>query len=163
MQVTIKKKEENALLKRTEVSGELEFDGATPSNKDLAEALAKELKKDVSLVIIKNIYTEFSQQKATFNAVVYADAEAKAKFEMSTKHLRKQAEEGKKKAEEAKAAAPEEKKKEEEKPVEEEKEEGPAPEEKAEEPKEEPKEEAPVEEKKEEAAEETPAEEKKEE
>ncbi|MBU1111629.1 MAG: hypothetical protein ABIG93_00570 [archaeon] len=144
MQVTIKNKEENKLLKRTEISGELQFESTTPSNKELTEALAKELKKDLSLVVVKNVYTEFSQRKATFNAVVYADAEAKEKFEMSTKHLRKQAEEDKKKAEEAKAAAEEKRKAEEAKAAEEAKK---AAEKAAEEVKEEP---APAEESKEE-------------
>ena len=56
MQVTIKNKEENKLLKRTEVSGELKFEGATPSNKDLADSLAKELKKDGhNITIIEDI------------------------------------------------------------------------------------------------------------
>jgi len=168
MQVTIQKKENNPLLKRTEVEGEIKFEGSTPSNNDLTGVLAKELKVDQQLIIIKNIYTEFSQQKATFKAVAYEDAEAKLKYEMSTKHLRKQVEESAKKAEEAKAAAEEEKKKAEEEakaakevPAEEKKEET-APEEK---PVEEPKEEVVPEEKpeapkEEEKKEESPAEEK---
>ena len=112
MEVTIKKKEDNKLLHRKEVEGEITFTAATPSNQELAEALAKDLKVNVNLVVMKNIYTEFSMRKAIFSAVAYESAEMKDKFEMSTKHLRKKAEEEtKKKADEAAAKAEEEKKK----------------------------------------------------
>lgn len=151
MEITIKKKEDNKLLHRKEVEGEITFTAATPSNQELAEALAKELNVNVNLVVMKNIYTEFSVRKATFQAVAYESAEMKDKFEMSTKHLRKKAEEDtKKKAEEAAAKAEEEKKKAEEaKAAEEAPAEEPAKEEEKAELAEEPKTEEPV---KEEAA-----------
>jgi len=111
MEVIIKEKNENSLLKRVEVSGEMKFEGATPSNDVLAAALAKSLSVDISLVVVKNIYTTFSQQVANFSAVVYKDAKALAKFEVETKHMKKKAaEDDKKKAEEAAAKAEEEKK-----------------------------------------------------
>ena len=144
MQVTIKEKNDNPLLGRVEIKGQIIFEGATPSNAQLVEILVKDMKTEASLVVVKNIYTKFSQQEAEFSALVYKNAETKNKAEMDTKFLRKKAEEAKKKAEEeAKAAAeaaPAEEKPTEEKP--------------AEAPAEETKEEVPVEEK--------PAEEKKE-
>ncbi len=134
MQVTIKNKEMNNLMQRTWLQGELEFDKETPSNRELISALAKEIKVEDSLVVIKKIDTLFSQRKAVFEAVAYKNKESKDKYEVMTKHLRKQAEEeakklaekkkeeaeAKKAAEEAKKAEEEAKKAEAEKPQEEE-------------------------------------------
>lgn len=153
MKVTIKSKNENPLLGRMEVEGQITFEGVTPSNAQLIEVLVKEMKTKPELVIIKNIYTKFSQQESAFSALVYKNAEAKDKAEMNTKFLKKKAEEDAKKVAEAKKAEAEEKKKAEEdaktaeedakaaeeakkaeaeKPTEEKKEEAPATEEKAE-------------------------------
>ena len=107
MKVTINEKNINPLLGRTEVSGEIDYEGVTPSNAKLAEYLAKEFKVDISLVVVKHIYTKFSQQMADFLAFVYENNEAKDKAERMTKHLKKKAEAGKKAAEEAKKAAEE--------------------------------------------------------
>jgi len=137
MKVEIKEKNENPLLSRVEVKGSIEFEGATPSNMELIEILAKELKKDSNLIVVKNIYTQFSQQKAEFLAFVYNDQEVRSKTEKVTKHLKKKAEEAAKAAAEAKEAKEEEKPEEvkeapaeEEKPAEEKTEEAPAAEEK---------------------------------
>jgi ribosomal protein S24E len=104
MKVSIQEKNDNPLLNRLEVSGSLEFEAATPSNVKLAETLAKELKKNVELVIVKHIYTKFGHKTATFNALIYNDKAAKDKTEMLTKHVKKQIEEDNKKAAEAKDA-----------------------------------------------------------
>jgi len=132
MKVTIKSKNENPLLGRMEVEGQITFEGVTPSNAQLIEVLVKEMKTKPELVIIKNIYTKFSQQESAFSALVYKNAEAKDKAEMNTKFLKKKAEEDAKTAEEDAKAAEEAKKAEAEKPTEEKKEEAPATEEKAE-------------------------------
>ena len=112
MQLTIKNKNKNLLLERTEVDGSVSFTGKTPSNLDLAEVLAKELKKDSSLIIIKNIYTEFGQQNAQFKAVAYDNKEAKNKNEVMTKHIKKKIEAAAKKVEEEKKSVEEAKQKE---------------------------------------------------
>lgn len=117
MKVTITEKQDNALLQRLEISGNVEFEGATPSNNDVAAEIASQVKSDGSLVVVKHIYTQFSTQTAKFDAVVYATAEARAKAEMSTKHLRKKAEEAAKAAAEAKKAEAEAAPKEEEAPA----------------------------------------------
>ncbi len=141
MKVTINEKNKNPLLGRTEVSGVLDYEGATPSNTELAEYLAKEFKVDSTQVVMKSIYPRFSQQMADFSALIYDNQEAKDKVERTTKHLKKQAEEaGKKATEEAKKVEEEKKAAKEEKPAEEVKEE-PAEEKPAEEVKEEPAEE----------------------
>ncbi|MBU0470316.1 MAG: hypothetical protein KKA62_06260 [Nanoarchaeota archaeon] len=104
------KKDNNLLLGRVEVSGELIFEGVTPSNEQLVNSLAKEFKTDSSLVVMKSINNKFSQQKAKFLAFVYKDLAAKNKSERLTKHLKKKLEEVKKKAAEVKAAELEAKK-----------------------------------------------------
>ncbi|MBT3814624.1 hypothetical protein HOE37_05145 [Candidatus Woesearchaeota archaeon] len=111
MKVEIKEKKDNNLLKRVEVKGSIDYEGVTPTNVQLVEALSKEMKKDASLVIIKNIYSQFSQQKADFFALVYESEEARDKTEMLTKHMKKKIDADKKKAEEAAAEAKEEAKK----------------------------------------------------
>ncbi len=99
MQITIEHKKENQLIKRTDVTGKVVFTGATPSNKDLGSAIAKHLHVEPSLLVLRQIHTTFSHPQATFHAVAYATAEGRAKYEVSTSHLRKKAEEEKKAAE----------------------------------------------------------------
>ena len=111
MKITIQEKKENPLLNRTEVKGSIEFDDITPSNVKLAESLAKETKKDINLIVVKSIYTNFGQKLADFEAIIYDNMEAKDKIEMLTKHIKKKMEEDNKKVEEAKAAEVEAKKK----------------------------------------------------
>jgi small subunit ribosomal protein S24e len=146
MKITIQEKKENPLLNRTELKGSIEFNDVTPSNVKLAESLAKETKKDINLVVVKSIYTNFGQKLADFEAIVYDNKEAKDKIEMLTKHIKKKMEEDRKAAEEAKATEVEAKKKAEEEAK-------AAKEAAAEEKKEEPAKETPVEEKTEEKAE----------
>ena len=110
MKIIIQEKKENPLLNRTEIKGNIEFDDITPSNIKLAEYLAKETKKDVNLIVVKNIYTNFGQKLADFEAIIYDNSEAKNKTEMLTKHIKKKMEEDSKKVEEAKKAEVEAKK-----------------------------------------------------
>ncbi|HLC88899.1 MAG TPA: hypothetical protein VJG49_02590 [Candidatus Nanoarchaeia archaeon] len=109
MKVEITSKHQNKLLNRTEVKGRLTFDQATPTNAQLTEALAKELKKDAALVIIKSIYTEYGKRSAEFFGLVYDSLEAKTKIERQKRSSKKKAEgqaaEGKEKAPAKKPAA----------------------------------------------------------
>ena len=154
MKIEIKNKKENPLLSRIEVSGIVAFDGATPSNEQVSQGIAAQMKVDVSVVKMKHIYTGFGEHQAEFLAFVY---NTKADLDKVEPKPKKQLEKEQKKAESAKKAAeapkeeakPEEKK---EAPKEEKKEEAPAEkkeEAKPEEKKEAPKEEAKPEEKKE--------------
>jgi len=111
MQLTINTKNKNELLNRTEVFGKVTFEKETISNKELAEAIAKELKSNVNLVVMKQIKTQFGQKEANFNALVYDNQEAKDKTEKLTKHIKKKIEETQKKIEQEKKAAEEETKK----------------------------------------------------
>ena len=111
MKITIQEKKENPLLNRIEVKGIIEFDDITPSNVKLAEVLTKETKKDINLIVVKSIYTNFGLKLADFEAIIYDNAESRDKVEMLTKHIKKKMEEDRKSAEEAKAAEVETKKK----------------------------------------------------
>jgi ribosomal protein S24E len=129
MAITIKNTDEKPLLARKEVEAHMVFEGkATPSNADVAKAIASELKTDEKLVVVKHIYTAFGSCEADIAAYVYDNEEALKKFEPKEKKAEKK--EGEAPAEEAKPAekpaeAPKEEKKEEapaEKPAEEKKE-----------------------------------------
>lgn len=95
MKLMVTEKKDSALLDRTQLQGVIDFEGATPSNNDVAMAIAKELKTDVSLVVVKSVKTRFSQQKADFLALGYKTAEARQKMEKMTKHLKKKIAEAK--------------------------------------------------------------------
>ena len=89
MQLTITEKKDLPLAGRVEVQGTITFDAATPSNVDVAGSVAKQLNADLSLVVVKHIYTQFGQKTATFQVVAYKDAAARTKGEVMTGHLRK--------------------------------------------------------------------------
>ncbi len=115
MKLDITKKEKNALIGRTEVEATLTYQGVTPSNRDVTASIAKQLSCEEKLVVVKQIKGVFSEQKAIVTAVAYDSQVALDKYEMSTKHLRKVAEEkAKKEAEEQKTALEAKKKAEEE-------------------------------------------------
>ena len=118
MNLEITDKKENPLLSRTEVKGTIGFDKATPSNAEVKKAIAEKAKADESLIVVKNIYTDFGSTNANFNAYIYTNKDEMAKIEPKKKE--KKAKPGEKK-EEAPAAKPKEEKKEE--PKEEKKEE----------------------------------------
>lgn len=105
MKLTIQEKEENGLLDRIHLRGELEFESVTPSNNDVAAAIGKQLSADARLVVVKHIYAHFGHRKAAFEAVIYKTTEAKQKTEKMTKHLRKKLEEDKKSEESKKGGA----------------------------------------------------------
>ncbi|MFH1275714.1 MAG: hypothetical protein ABIH82_01240 [Candidatus Woesearchaeota archaeon] len=107
MKLTINEKKDNSLLGRTEVSGSLVFEASTPSNNELVLAISKELKSEPELIVMKHIHNKFGEKKAVFLVYAYNTLESKQKFEVVTKHLRKQAEEAAKKSEEEKKVAAE--------------------------------------------------------
>ena len=105
MKLTLTKKTENKLLGRVEIAGSLVFEGPTPSNIEVASALANELHADLSLIVIKSIHTKFRMKTAVLTAYLYHSADNKRKMEAVTKHMKKKADEaaGKKPAEEQKS------------------------------------------------------------
>tara|TARA_Y100000310_G_scaffold291899_1_gene320186 strand:- start:132 stop:569 length:438 start_codon:yes stop_codon:yes gene_type:complete len=112
MKVEITTKQAQPLLKRQCLSGSLTFEKATPSNKELQEALAKECKTDAKVVVIRTISTHYGKTHADFRACVYESEEAMKTFQPKVKVKEK------KEGEEAKPAEkPEEKSKQEDKPA----------------------------------------------
>jgi ribosomal protein S24E len=103
MNIEIKVNQKNVLLNRTSVEGSINFDATTPSNNEFANELAKKMKVDISVIVIKQILGIFGTKSANFKAVIYDTIDAKNKTEKVTKHLRKQAEESAKKLAQQKA------------------------------------------------------------
>lgn len=87
MEITIKKEHKNSLLGRTDFSARVAHQGATPTRQELREALAKHQKKDLALVIVRRIETEFGNQVSLVEASAYTDVAHLEKFEPA--HLRK--------------------------------------------------------------------------
>ena len=85
MEIEIKNKKENQVLQRQEITGEIKFTGATPSNKQLQEELAKKIGVQPELVAIRHIYGSFGADKAQFEAVAYASKEQFDKIEPKKK------------------------------------------------------------------------------
>ena len=92
MDLTITNQFDNSLLGRIDITGDISYTGATPSNNELAAEIAKKIGSKQEFVIVKQIATKFSTQTAVFKAVSYKDETSRAKFEVMTKHLKKQAE-----------------------------------------------------------------------
>jgi ribosomal protein S24E len=101
MELSIGQKKENALLGRQEVTGTLAFSGTTPSQKQLADELAKKLNVKPDQVFVLHIYTSFGSPSGRFEAHVYESTEQLEK----TVRLGKKAKE--KLAKSKPAAAPE--------------------------------------------------------
>lgn len=74
MDLTINK-EENEILDRTEIIGEVSFTGSTPSEAKVREALSEETGSDKKLIVIRSINNEFGKTEASLEARVYNDAE----------------------------------------------------------------------------------------
>ena len=85
MEIEIKNKKDNQLLKRQEVTGEISFTGATPSNKQFQEELSKKLGVAPELVVVRHIYGAFGVGKAAFEADAYATKEQLDKIEPKKK------------------------------------------------------------------------------
>ncbi len=100
MQLNVTQKKENVFLKRIEVKGVATFEKATPTNKEVASAVAKAVGSDAAHVVVKQVKGEFGTNKAHVSALAYKDEKAKNSTEAATKHSRKLAEEAAKKAKE---------------------------------------------------------------
>jgi len=111
MELKVENQKENALMNRTEVNGSISFTAATPSNKEVAKAVANNAKADASLVVVKSIYTTFGETNAKFTAYVYKTKETMDQLEKKGKKALEKEANAKKKAEEAAKAAAEAKKK----------------------------------------------------
>ena len=84
MELTIKEKT-NPLLHRKELTGDITFTGATPSNKQVQEELARKMGTQAELIAIRHVYGEFGGGKATFEAYAYETKEQFDKIEPKKK------------------------------------------------------------------------------
>ena len=107
MDLTLTEKKENVLLGRTEVKGVLKFEGATPSNAQVSEVLAKHFKTDAGNVVLRHVYTTYSKQEARVEGVVYNSVEGRKKVERLTPQQKKKLEEEMKEVAEEKKKAKE--------------------------------------------------------
>ena len=91
MSVKIIQKKENPLLSRTEISAEIYFEKATPSNNDVKKQLAAELKVEENRIAIKNIYTAFGFSSAKVKAYTYDSEDSLKKIEPKKKEKKQAA------------------------------------------------------------------------
>ncbi|MEM4240144.1 MAG: hypothetical protein QXM31_02620 [Candidatus Woesearchaeota archaeon] len=75
MEVAVESTRENSYLQRKEVFGSVSFTGQTPSQRQLADALAAKLNAKADAIFVVHIYTSFGSQKASFEAHIYPSKE----------------------------------------------------------------------------------------
>ncbi|EFK95393.1 30S ribosomal protein S24e [sediment metagenome] len=85
MELTITNKKENKILQRTEIQAKISFTGATPSNKQVQEEIAKKLNAGIDLVVTKQILTTFGNTQAEVKAYVYNTIDQMKKIEPKIK------------------------------------------------------------------------------
>lgn len=117
MKILNKTESKNELLGRSESKLVIEFDGATPSKKDVSALAVKELKAKEELLVVREIVVKYGTDQAEVEIFVYDNAETKSRVENLTMHKKiqekldaqaekdKAAAEAKKAEEEAKKAA----------------------------------------------------------
>ena len=81
MDLELIKERDMPLMSNKRYSFYLKFKGSTPSRKDIKESVAKQIKSDPELTIIKHIYTRYGIEKAKIIANVYTKKEDMIKFE----------------------------------------------------------------------------------
>jgi ribosomal protein S24E len=90
VELKISKRNENKLLSREEIEGELEFvNSATPNYDTVKKALADKLKVAEDCIALQHIYTSFGSSKGTFEARVYASKDILARVEPKKKEKKK--------------------------------------------------------------------------
>ncbi|MBW2984462.1 hypothetical protein KY361_05065 [Candidatus Woesearchaeota archaeon] len=109
MDLKIIEKKEQPMLSRIEITGRLEFKGATPSAAEVRKQLSSQLKVGENLIVIKKISTHFGSGTADLVAYSYLNKEDMEKIEPKPKE--KKGKPGA--AKEAPKEAPKEEKKEE--------------------------------------------------
>lgn len=78
---------ENKLLKRKEIKGTATTHGATPTRVSLRKELAKQLKVEENLIIIKGINSSYGSNQVDVEANVYEDRETLEKLTLD--HIKK--------------------------------------------------------------------------
>lgn len=118
MEITITKKEDRPLLRRSEVTAQISFEGATPTKHEAAAAVAKATGAKKELVIVRSITTHYGTTTGTLKACVYKDAQALEELELESMRKRHAAKEAEKPAPAEKKEETEEKEETQEEPAE---------------------------------------------
>ncbi|MBU0665964.1 MAG: hypothetical protein ABIC91_04770 [Nanoarchaeota archaeon] len=105
MILTIIKQEEQPLMNRNKVEANLSFTATTPSRKDVQKDMAKQVKAELGLVMIKSIHSGFGRNIAEVKAYIYKNKKALENCEQ--KHIIKRHEETKTEATKEAEAKPE--------------------------------------------------------
>lgn len=90
MNLKVIQEKENVLLSRKEFVASINFDGTTPSRKEVQKELAKATKSKENMTIIKKIDTEYGSSFAKVTAFVYSNEVVMQKLERKNlieKHL----------------------------------------------------------------------------
>ena len=95
MDLNITKQEKQALLARTEITAEINFEGATPSRYEIVKAVTKKLKLKPELTVIKHIYTDFGSNHAKIEAYSYDNSEIMKVLEKKVREIKTPKEEPK--------------------------------------------------------------------
>lgn len=88
LELKINEKKEQKLLSRSEIKGSISFDGTTPSNDAVKDALAKSIGKDAKLVVVKHVYTDFGKRSALVLAYAYDNEEKLKEIEVKKKKVK---------------------------------------------------------------------------
>ena len=81
MKLELIKEKEVPILSRKRYTYLTDADGTTPSRMDLMKEIAKQLKIDEKLVVIKHIYPQYGSKKVKLIVNVYKNEKDKKKFE----------------------------------------------------------------------------------
>jgi ribosomal protein S24E len=85
MELKILDKKEEPLLFRTKIEAEITFDKATPSKSDIKSTIAKDLSKDVKLIVVKKIDTKYGFKTAKNVSYAYENEKAMKQIEPQPK------------------------------------------------------------------------------
>ena len=109
MELDIQNQNESPLLMRKRITAMATFEKKkTPTKIEMASEIAKKIKVDKKLVVVKHIYQKFGSNKAKIISHVYENEDMAKKLENDSlilKHLTKEEQEALKKAEEEKKVA----------------------------------------------------------
>jgi len=73
MEIKIEERRRNPLLRREEIRATVSFEGGTPTRREVREALAKALGRDVRVVFVRRVLTEYGSHRARVLATAYDD------------------------------------------------------------------------------------------
>lgn len=76
---------DNKLLNRKEIEYEVEYSGATPTKEKIKDELAKDLKLNPELVVVKHIYPYYGKRKSKVIVYIYDNVDNLKRIEIKNK------------------------------------------------------------------------------